>query len=104
MSKSSRQAASEAKAPRLGMPVACACLWMAVVGSSLGVVYSTFATRQATHQLEDLRRQAADLQVDSGKYLLEKGTLAAYTRVEVEAETQLDMVVPAIESLEMVRR
>ncbi len=87
-----------------GLWLVAACLWLASVASSLGVVYSTFATRQATQELESLRREASTLQVNAGKFLLEKSTLAAYTRVESEAETKLDMEVPSVESLIMVRR
>jgi len=88
----------------LGLPVLCGCLWLGVVASSLGVVYSTYETRQSIRHLENLRREAANLQVTSGKYLLEKSTLAAYTRVESEAKDALDMKVPSFESLIMVRR
>jgi cell division protein FtsL len=88
----------------MGMPIVCVCLWLSVVSSSLGVVYSTYETRQLTRHLENLRREATSLQVTSGKYLLEKSTLAAYTRVESEAKNALDMEVPSIESLIMVRR
>lgn len=88
----------------LGMAAVCCALWIAIVLSSLGVVHTTFVTRQATQSLEELRKEAGDLQVSAGKYLLEKSTLAAYTRVEIEAETRLDMEVPAIKNLEMVRR
>lgn len=84
------------------LPLLCGCLWAAVTVSAIGVVYSTFAARQATAELEDLRREASSLQVVSGQYLLEKSTLASYTRVEVEAEKKLDMQVPPVESLQVV--
>lgn len=89
---------------RIGLPVVSACLWLSVVASSLGVVYSTYETRQSIQRLENLRREAASLHVASGKYLLEKSTLAAYTRVASEAKNALDMEVPSIESLIMVKR
>lgn len=95
---------SEQYQRRLGLPILCAVLWLGILVSSLGVVYSTFEARQATQELEELRRQVANLQVESGKYLLEKSALATYTRVESEAETQLGMQVPAVESLIMVHR
>lgn len=95
---------SQPAVPRKGRAMLCACLWIAIVLSSLGVVYSTYETRQATQKLEELRRQAAALQVNSGKYLLEKSALAAYNRVESEAQAQLGMEVPSLENTEMVRR
>ncbi len=101
-----RQTAEKPDSPNrpMGLPVLCGCLWVGVVVSSLGVVYSTYETRQSIRYLENLRREAASLQVTSGKYLLEKSTLAAYTRVESEAKNALDMKIPSFESLIMVRR
>jgi cell division protein FtsL len=89
---------------KMGLSVVCGGLWVAALASAMGVVYSTFETRQATQQLEELRREAGALQVESGMFLLEKSSLAAYTRVEAEAESKLGMEVPALESLQMVRR
>lgn len=78
-------------------------LWMAVVGSAMGVVFTTHKARMATHELETLRHQAADLHVESGQLLLEKSSLSAYARVEKNAIENLDMTVPSIEHMVIVK-
>lgn len=78
--------------------------WTFCVGSAFGVVYSTFESRHATHQLEELRREAAGLKVVAGQYLLEQSSLAAYSRVEGIAKQELGMLDPAAEQTVLVVR
>lgn len=78
-------------------------LWIAVVGSALGVVFTTYKVRMATHELETLRHQAADLHVESGQLLLERSSLSAYARVEKNAIENLNMTVPSIEHMVIVK-
>jgi cell division protein FtsL len=79
-----------------------ACLWAIVVISALGVVGSTQDVRIAVNQLESLRREAAQLQVEWGQYLLEQSTWAAYNRVEGIAIQELNMLAPTSERVVMV--
>lgn len=72
-------------------PVIVLVLWFGCFVSAIGVVYSTWQTRQATQALEELRRQENGLQVVSGQLLLEKSSWAAYNRVEELAQTELNM-------------
>lgn len=83
--------------------VLIAGLWLGVVGSALGVVFLSYQTRIATHELEKIRHTAADLHVESGQLLLEKSSLSAYARVEKEAIEKLDMTVPSIEQMVIVK-
>ncbi len=69
-------------------------LWLSSVSSAMAVVYSTYQSRQATQELENLRREASGLRVISGQYMLEKSSWAAYSRVEQLATNELDMDVP----------
>lgn len=78
------------------------CLWVLVVSSALGVVGSTQEVRRAVNQLETLRREAAQLQVEWGQYLLEQSTWAAYGRVEGIATQELNMIAPTSERVVMV--
>lgn len=78
--------------------------WIFCVGSAFGVVYSTFESRKATHELEELRREAAGLKVISGQFLLEQSSLAAYSRVESIAKQQLGMFDPSAEQTVLVVR
>lgn len=74
---------------------ALAVLWVLVVGSALAVVSSTHEVRQQVNHLEGLRREAADAQVEWGKYLLEQSTWAAYGRVERIATDELNLQMPS---------
>ena len=47
--------------------------WVLVLASAVAVVMVTHVNRQQLHQLQLLRREAADLQVVWGQYLLEGG-------------------------------
>jgi cell division protein FtsL len=78
------------------------CLWVLVVLSALGVVASTQEVRRNVHQLETLRDEAAQLQVEWGQYLLEQSTWAAYSRVEGIAVKELNMFAPTSERVVMV--
>lgn len=82
--------------------LALTCLWLLVVASALGVVASTQEVRRDVNQLETLRREAAQLQVEWGQYLLEQSTWAAYSRVEGIATQELNMLAPTSERVVMV--
>lgn len=77
-------------------------LWLAVVASALAVVASTQVVRRDVNELETLRREAAQLQVQWGQYLLEQSTWAAYGRVEAAAVSELNMMAPTPEEIVMI--
>jgi len=77
-------------------------LWVLVVLSALAVIASTHQTRQRVDRLETLRREAAELQVVWGQYMLEQSTWAAYGRVEQMARDELAMRLPDDEDIVMV--
>lgn len=58
------------------------------------VVYSSYEARQATQKLEALKREAAGLRIESGRYALEESALTSYARVERIAKNELDMMPP----------
>ncbi len=79
-------------------------LWLAVLASALGVVRSTHEARVQLNQLEVLRREATQLHVQWGQYLLEHSAWSAYSRIEKEATEKLHMVIPKGEQLVMVTK
>lgn len=79
-----------------------AVLWVATIASALGVVASTQVVRRDVNSLETLRREAAQLQVQWGQYLLEQSTWAAYSRVENAAISELNMMAPTPEEIVMI--
>ena len=79
-----------------------ALLWLATLASALGVVATTQVVRRDVNSLETLRREAAQLQVQWGQYLLEQSTWAAYGRVEHAAVSELNMMAPTPEEMVMI--
>lgn len=90
-------------ARKLGQGILISAAWLFVMGSALSVVYVTHRARLATHELEKLRHTAADLHAESGQLLLEKSSLAAYARVEQLAIKELNMTVPEIDQVVIVK-
>ncbi len=86
-----------------GRILAIAFLWILVVISALAVVASTQQVRRQIDDLENLRRQASQLQVQWGQYLLERSTWAAYSRVEQVAVSELNMKAPVSDEIVMIR-
>ena len=84
--------------------VVIAVLWVLVVVSALMVVGVTQDVRQRIGKLEVLRREAAELDVEWGQYLLEQSTWASYARVETQAREQLGMYVPGPEDIILINK
>lgn len=78
-------------------------LWFVFMFSALSVVYVTHKARVSTHELELLRHEEADLNVESGQLLLEKSSLATFVRVERLAVEKLGMRVPKTEQVMIVK-
>jgi len=92
-----------AKKPRgAGVWLLLLVLWGAVMITSFAVVSTTHDVRAQVNLLEELRRQAGDLRVEWGRYLLEQSTLAAYDRVEKIASEKLQMQVPKSDQIMIV--
>jgi cell division protein FtsL len=82
--------------------LAIAVLWLGVIATALAVVASTQVVRRDVNELETLRREAGQLQVQWGQYLLEQSTWAAYSRVETVAVSELNMMAPTPEDVMMI--
>ena len=89
---------------RWGYSLTLGALWLAVMGSSLGVVVSSHLSREFYSEYSELQREEHQLQVEWGKYLLEQSAWAALSRVEQLAVEKLDMQVPRLEDIVMVNR
>ena len=79
-------------------------LWLLVLISAMAVVRSTHEARAQLNQLEVMRREAAQLHVQWGQYLLEQSAWWAYGRIEKQATDSLDMVIPRGEQLIVVSK
>lgn len=99
---SSTANSTSARSGRRGLILAVALVWLLVVISALAVVASTHQTRERVSRLETLRREASELQVVWGQYMLEQSTWAAYGRVERLAREELNMHLPEDDDIVMV--
>ncbi|CBL44249.1 Cell division protein [gamma proteobacterium HdN1] len=73
-----------------------------VVCSALGVIYSSFMTRQLVTEFQQLHEQRNAFQDEWGQLLLEQSTLGAFSRVEQLARKDLKMSVPSPEQTVMI--
>lgn len=78
-------------------------LWLLVLASAVAVVYTSHQSRQLYGELSQLQREENRLQVEWGQYLLEESSWASLERIERIAKNELDMHVPAIEDVVMVK-
>ena len=87
----------------LSQQVLCLVLFVAVLATSQGVIYSTHLSRQLFAQWQHQQRQALILEQEWGRLLLEESTWGAHNRIRQIAETQLQMVVPTADAIHVVR-
>jgi len=84
---------------RLGVAV----LWVAVLVSSLGVVYSKQGARNRFNESQKLIKERDDLIIEWGQLQLEQSTWATHGRVEQVARDDLHMVTPQASDLRIVQ-
>lgn len=77
-------------------------LWVLLMVSAVGVVYTSHLCRQLYTQLSRLQQDESNLQVEWGQYLLEQSTWASLTRIEKAATGELGMRVPDFNEVIMV--
>jgi len=70
---------------------------LAVIASSMAVVYSKYVWRTEFVQLQKLEYKRDKLDEEWGRLLLEQSTWANPARVEQQARRRLKMIVPTVE-------
>lgn len=78
-------------------------LLVLVLVSSLALVQSSHRSRKLFSELQDLRREAMQLDEEWGRLLLEQSTWASPDRVQRLAEDKLKMKAPDMREVKMVR-
>jgi len=78
-------------------------LLLFVLVSGVSVVYTTFKSRALLNQLQQLKTQRNELQVQWGQLLIEQSTFSLESRVERKATEELAMTVPKISEIVMVQ-
>ena len=74
-----------------------------VLASSLGVVYAKHQSRKLFIELDTLKKERDEMNVEWGRLQLEQSTLATHSRIEQTAIKRLNMVTPEYEQVLIVR-
>jgi len=74
-----------------------------VLASSLAVVYAKHQSRKLFVELDGLKKERDEMNVEWGRLQLEQSTLATHGRIERAAKKNLNMVTPEYEQILIVR-
>ncbi len=88
---------------RPGNMILVILLGLAVVMSATGVVYAKYASRRHFVELESLRAQRDAVDVEWGRLQLEQSTWATHGRVERIAREKLNMRIPLVQEVKVIR-
>ena len=80
-------------------PIGVFILLMAVIASSIGVVYAKHQSRKLFIELQSLAAERDRMDVEWGQLQLEQGTLTTHGQIERAARDRLGMVNPAAGSV-----
>ena len=80
-----------------------AVLWVAVLASSLGVIYAKQEARNRFNDLQKLTKARDDLDIEWGQLQLEQSKWATHGRVEQVARDDLHMTTPQASDLRIVQ-
>ena len=83
---------------RLSMPV----VWIALLASALGVVWTRHETRSLFIQLQGLHAERDGLDIAWGQLKIEQSWWASHGRVEQTARTGLKMMIPPPDEVRLV--
>lgn len=78
-------------------------LWLAVLGSAAGVIYSRHQARDLFVRLEKLNLDRDDLQIEWGRLQLEQSAWSSNAFVERVATSKLQMDLPQPRDVRIVR-
>lgn len=79
-----------------------AVLWLLVLTSALAVIHTTHRSRQLFNELDQLGREQNRLDIEWGRLLLERSTLASLSEIERQARGRLGLREPTLEDLRVI--
>ena len=78
-------------------------LFVLVISSAVGVVYSKHESRKLFVELQQLKKGMDLMDVEWGQLQLEQGTWARHDKIESQAIKKLDMYIPLAEEVIIIR-
>ena len=85
------------------MPIALPVLWLAVLGSSVQVIYARHKARDLFVHLEKLNAERDSLEMEWGRLQLEQSYWSSHAFVERVASAKLQMNLPETRDVRIVR-
>jgi cell division protein FtsL len=85
------------------MPLALPVLWLAVLGSSVQVIYARHKARDLFVHLEKLNAERDSLEIEWGRLQLEQSYWSSHAFVERVANAKLQMNLPQTRDVRIVR-
>ena len=79
-------------------------LGFAVITSGIGVVYSKYLSRKYFVALQELQAEQEKIAIEWGRLQLEESTLANHSKVENFARGRLEMHLPQVDEVVVIRR
>lgn len=86
----------------LSLRVVLVGLWLAVLASAVGVVWSKQQSRNQFVELQRLEKERDQLDTEWGQLRLEQSTWVTYGRIEKVAREELRMVIPDPKQVHLV--
>lgn len=78
-------------------------LFIAVLVTAISLIYVEDLDRRLFIDLQNLQQMNTDLQVEHGKLLLESSAWSSQARVQKIAELRLNMEIPSLENIVLVK-
>jgi cell division protein FtsL len=85
------------------LPIALPVLWLAVLGSSVQVIYARHKARDLFVHLEKLNAERDSLEMEWGRLQLEQSYWSSHAFVERVANAKLQMNLPQTRDVRIVR-
>ena len=78
-------------------------LFVAVMATAIGLVYSKHKTRKLFVELQQLNKEVVSLNTEWGRLQLEQSAWSDHGRIEQIARKRLDMVIPEAEQVAFIK-
>jgi cell division protein FtsL len=85
------------------LPVALPLLWLAVLGSAVQVIYARHEARDIFVHLDKLNAERDSLDIEWGRLQLEQSYWSSHAFVERVANSKLQMTLPQMRDVRIVR-
>jgi len=87
----------------MNIPMITTILFLLVIASAVGVVYTKHESRKLFVQLQSLKKEKDQMDIEWGRLQLEQSTHATHGRIEKLATNKLGMRIPRADKVVIIR-